>query len=206
MFCIKIIKNSSIGDFAYNDQDNDANYDTDIDIADWNNSTLKNYLNTTYLNTLNSTTQNMILPSTWYLRGNKSSSVSKEEMFNIERTTGTIMYNTPYITNTKIGIMYPSDYGFAVTEGGNCTSSTKINYYDYCTGTNWLFTGLNEWQITPYDDTAGYAYYTYPDGYIHCYYKRVSTPFMIRPTLYLKGSITLKDGQGTINSPYIISL
>ena len=66
--------------------------------------------------------------STWYLRGHHDSNVTKYEMYEIERNTGTIMYDTLSIER-NIGLMYPSDYGFASKVTSTCKDNNLL--YDY---------------------------------------------------------------------------
>jgi len=205
---VKIIKDESIGKKSYSRSGT----------SNWETSDLQLYLNGEYLTSLttkNSNTTNMIADATWFLRSHSSSAVKKDDMYNLERTTGVIIsteeieYVGPLITypetltNTKIGLMYPSDYGFAAFEdGSDCTADTTLRNYAYCN--NWLNTSTYKWTITPALGGDYPVFSIYPGGYLTTSGK-TSSSVNTYPTLYLKENVLLKDGNGTKENPYQIT-
>ncbi len=179
---------------------------------DWSNASLQKYLNGEYYNNLNDSAKNMIGNTKWYL-GAKGS---------FERTAATHYYDErmnagyrSYVSN--IGLMYPSDYGFATS--GDCLnlylSENSLNDYsqDKCKSNNWLYLNLNiyEWTISPYRD-AGYANNIKPEGNLNAGHKssmaEVKESKAIRSSVYLKSGVTLANdiGTGTKDNPYMLSL
>jgi len=116
----------------------------------------------------------------------------------------------------KIGLMYPSDYGYA-TSGGHTTSRETClnvnldqwnnNDISDCKNNNWIYKiDKNQWTITPIIDAAYScgALYLYPAGNLGFDGAFGAGP--IHPTLYLKSSIKINKGLGTQNNPYELSM
>ena len=80
---IKIIKNENIGKYAW--ASNGSN--------NWNNASLKSYLNEDYYNSINSTYKNMISEETYYLGGPTSSNyttLTASGYYNAERDSSQV--------------------------------------------------------------------------------------------------------------------
>ena len=194
---IKIIKDQSIGN-------------KDWDTSDSNNwtrpATLNTELNTTYLNSLDSTSKSMISNAKFYLGGYGGSKIKKDVMYQYERKINGSKYF--YKTNPnswvgKLGLMYASDYGYAVSD--ECTS----NLYDYnnttCKTNNWLFKSINEWLLPQYASNSGSAFHVYSDGYASNY-RVFFDRFAVRPVLYLKSAVKITGGSGTSTNPYTLGI
>ena len=194
---IKIIKDQSIGDRSW-------------DTGESNNwarpATLNTELNTTYLNSLDSTSKSMISNAKFYLGGYGGSKIKKDVMNQYERKINGSKYF--YKTNPnswvgKLGLMYASDYGYAVSD--ECTS----NLYDYnnttCKTNNWLFKSINEWLLPQYATFSSYALYVYSGGNVYNYVVNRSQNGA-RPVLYLKSNVKITGGDGTSSNPYILGL
>ena len=109
---LKLIRNESIGDIAW-----DSNITND-----WPNATLNTNLNNGgyWTNSLTSDAKSMIGDTVWYLGGSGSNNDVTASMF-YERERGTTVYSGRSTSWTgKVGLMYPSDYGYA-TSGGTTT-------------------------------------------------------------------------------------
>ena len=193
---IKIIKDQSIGDRSW-------------DTGESNNwarpASLNTELNTTYLNSLDGTSKSMISNAKFYLGGYGGSKIKKDVMYQYERKINGSKYF--YKTNPnswvgKLGLMYASDYGYAVSD--ECTS----NLYDYnnttCKTNNWLFK-INEWLLPQYATFSSYALYVYSGGNVYNYVVNRSQNGA-RPVLYLKSNIKITGGDGTSSNPYILGL
>ena len=124
-------------------------------------------------------------------------------------------YCTDSVTRTttwtgKVGLMYPSDYGYAST---NQECRNWINAADedkrYCKNDNWLKIPGSYWTMSPgvfsNDNTRVWA--ISPDGYIVDYSAgRNGGGWNVVPTVYLRSSVLITNGGGTKESPYQISM
>ena len=197
----------------------------------WSSASLKTELNGTYLTTLTSTSNvnsklsSAIVNARWHLGGASStnySTLTAEGIYLQERNTSAIYSGNPSSIYANVGLMYPSDYGYA-TVGGTSTNKsscrTKAIYnwassYSDCKNNDWLFTSQNnfvnyaEWTITPYSDTSANVSYIESAGNVRFQYNYVDVCnfyWAVRPTFYLD-SILLKivGGTGTSTEPYHI--
>lgn len=123
-------------------------------------------------------------------------------------TSGTYCNDTVTRTITwkgKVGLIYPSDYGFASTDT-NCRTkiNDKTNYP--CKNDNWLHNNLNYWTLSPnaYSSSSAYTWLVHSDGYNHRNYARYANG--VRPSVYLKSSVNVIGGDGTQASPYQLSI
>ena len=114
---VKIIRDDSLGNISW--ASNFAN--------DWSTATLQTTLNGEYYNGTyatgalkNDTTRNAIESVVWNLGGSSTNNGVTASMF-YERERGTtVSSGRPTTLPGKIGLMYPSDYGYA-TSGGSTT-------------------------------------------------------------------------------------
>ena len=191
-----------------NDQDKDGKYDQGIDINDWSNSTLKARLNGTYYDSL--INKDMIDTTIWHLRGyNMIDYIDKYEMYGIERGTepleGIILHNTPTIEQ-NIGLMYPSDYGFAAKHTDTCLSTTDLLEYQPCKATNWLTSEQFVWTLNSNSSFEYRVFVIYPDGFV-CDYDYVNLTIGVRPALYLRTDVkVIGDGDGSMRNRYQLAI
>ena len=171
----------------------------------WEDSTLQTYLNGTYYNSLNSTYRNMISPSTYYLGGATSSNyqtLTASGYYNSERDSSQVYSGNPGSTTQNIGLMYPSDYGYAA--GESCLSAALYNYDSSCKNTDYLSIGKTEWLQAPnasFSYRAAYLNSTgFVDGYVHDVYN--IRPKAVRPVLYLNTSVQITNGIGSQSNPF----
>ena len=108
-----------------------------------------------------------------------------------------------------IGLMYPSDYGYAV--GGEvretCLGKSMRNYNSGSCNTNdWLKPSSITWTMTPapYSSYAYHVFNVYSSGYVDFNGARYARG--VQPVVYLSSSVKIIDGNGEIGSPYIASL
>ena len=151
--------------------------------------------------------RNYIQPVTWYLKGYNSNSYSKQNFYTCERSdTETISNCTSgnqgaYATKVEdksIGLMYVSDYLYASGYYASTNTSTAAQYY--YGQQNWLYNGY-EWTITPQGSGSTTAFYV-SNGFVS--YGSTRSPCALRPTFYLKSTIKIKSGAGTIKNPFVI--
>jgi len=104
----------------------------------------------------------------------------------------------------KIGLIYPSDYGYASTNE-NCAKDV-YGSDSYCEGNNWLYNNSSYWTISPYAATnyARVIWFIYNNNSILG--TRANTPYGVRPSVYLSPDVKIVDGTGTDTDPYQLSL
>ena len=190
------------------------NYDTSVSSSGSNNWTTselnKINLNTNYLNYLGNSWSYMIEDSTWYLGGLTSNGNTAKSFYTGERNNAGYGSNpTTYGpenangSSTKIGLMYPSDYGYAAYPDAWTT-----NLYSYSSSTiidnNWLYMGLHEWTMVPRSSSSNYVFYLTDYGNLG--YSRANNGYSVRPVLYLKSNISYASGNGTKASPFRIAV
>ena len=112
----------------------------------------------------------------------------------------------------KVGLMYPSDYGYATGESSssrnNCLNYalTSWNNYEECYTYDWLYVANNwQWTISPTADSvvSASSFYIGNTGYITGY---ATYAGVVKPTVYLKINTTIMKGEGTRENPYELSL
>ena len=191
---IKIIRNESIGNkkWASNSSNN------------WNNSDLKSYLNGDYYNSIDGTYKNMISEETYYLGGATSSNyrtLTASGYYNAERDSSQVYRGNPASTKQKIGLMYPSDYGYAA--GSSCLSTALDDYNDGCYNSDYLTTGVEEWLQAPSASDSPYAARLSSPSRVD-YYNSVTISYAVRPVLYLNSNVQITGGDGSQSNPYTI--
>ena len=215
---IKIIKDQSIGNKYWNNCiDENSDYicdDTNKSKNDWTGATLNTELNTTYLNSLDSPSKNMISNTKYYLGGyNDVPESQKDVMYQYERKIKNTKSNEFYYGSNpnsfigKLGLMYASDYGYAVSD--ECTQNL-YNYGDAtCKNNNWLYNiKVNEWLLPHCADDRGNAFRVHSDGFVDLNDVSgvSSNQLAVRPVLYLISSTQITGGDGTSSSPYTLGL
>ena len=221
-------------------------------LNDWSTATLKTELNGTYLSTLlatsgvNSKLSSAIVTSKWHLGGvNATSSsiyynqkITLNNYYKAERapyaTSGSLQNknsSNPDYTYAKIGLMYPSDYGFATIGGSTSNKNTcatvplyswsSFAYYQTqykdCGSNDWIFVSLNkligtsggEWMISPDSVTSYGAAMLGWTGSVSAMNGTAgsvaSGKYIVRPTFYLDSSmLKIVGGTGTSPNPYHI--
>ena len=199
----------------------------------WSTASLKTELNGTYLTTLlgtsnvNSKVSSAIANAKWHLGGASSSNYSTlnaEDIYLQERNTRAIYSGNPSSIYAKVGLMYPSDYGYA-TDGGTTTNKSScrskelynwdVSSFSYCKNNDWLYTsqatswGSNnyEWLISPYSASSGRAAFLKSTGEVGLNGSGnglSSIAYIVRPTFYLDSSILkiVGTGDGTKDNAY----
>ena len=197
---IKIIKDQSIGEYKW-------------DTSGSNNwarpGTLNTKLNTTYLNSLDTISKNMIGNTKYYLGSYNKTAIQKDVMYQYERkiqntTSDKFYYGTnPNSWVGKLGLMYASDYGYAVSD--ECTQ-TLYNYNNAtCKNNNWLFKVNSEWILPPSANASSSASGVFSGGIVSMSVVN-NFQYDVRPVLYLTSSAKITGGNGTIGSPYTLGL
>ena len=158
----------------------------------------------------------MIGDAKWYLGGTgdytSSSNGLASHFYSYER--GTTVYSGRSTNWTgKVGLMYPSDYGYA-TSGGNsrnrasCMAKELYNLddssYSDCKNNDWLLsTDTVQWTISPSAGDSFYVFYVIDNGFVGANYANYYRP-AAHPVVHLKSTIKVISGSGTASSPYIL--
>ena len=162
----------------------------------------------------NDTTRNAIEEVVWNLGESSTYNDVTPSMF-YERERGTTVYTGRSTTWTgKVGLMYPSDYGYA-TSGGTtkdraaCLAKELYNWtssdFSDCKGNDYLL-DTNNWQWTLASSSAGAndVFRVDGEGYvISCFARHANA---VRPALFLKSSILVDKGTGAKSDPYRLSV
>ena len=198
-----------------NSLDSGASLMTLLNSGAWWNGTSGSYYNysnsTTAINVdftnygLSENAKKQIITSKYYLGGWNTSAVKTGEMYKYER--GTTTYGTdnssPLSWDGYVGLMYPSDYGYAA--GNSCTSGTNlISYNKGCQQKDWLYSSVtNQWLMSPHSGSSNIAWDVYYIGYVRSDYVNIRRA--VRPVFSLSPNTTISSGTGTIDDPYILS-
>ena len=178
---------------------------------DWTTASLQEELNSMYLNDIQSPYKEMIENVVWNL-GGQSSETATDIFYTSER--GTKVYDTrPTVWIGSIGLMYPSDYGYATGGGSNMNRNICLTYnlnqwglYQECSNNSWLYNNsYGQWTLTPYSTPSNYVFVAASTGFIGWSVTNNPT-FAVLPVTYLKSFIKIIDGAGTKEQPYKLSL
>ena len=150
----------------------------------------------------------MIESVVWNLGGTSTgaASATADTFYTAERGT-TVYSGRPTAWTGKVGLMYPSDYGYAVL-ASSCERTTNLGDYDStaCAGNNWLKSDSDQWTLTPSSSASFYAFYVVAAGDLYIndrYYGNYGHG--VRPSIYLKSNIAIMGGSGSYSDPYLIS-
>ena len=208
----------------------DGKYWNSAGTNNWSTASLKTELNETYLSTLlgtsnvNSKLSSGIANAKWHLGGTNDANyntLTAEGVYNEERNTSAIYSDNPSSIYAKIGLMYPSDYGYATVGGtttnrAECRSQALWNWsdssYNDCPNNNWLYTSQSnfvndgEWLLSPVFSYSNRAAILFLPGFVHMRgrYDVDGKMFAVRPTFYLDSSILkiVGTGDGTKDNAY----
>ena len=145
-----------------------------------------------------------ITTSRYYLAADSNNETPiTNQMYESERGRLRFEKDRPIYWDGMIGLMYPSDYGYAA--GNTCVTGTKL--YDYkggCMNKDWLYiSNTYQWLISHGLGTSGEVYCVNSSGSVnHCGRDIARSA---RPVFYLTSSTTITGGEGTSASPYILS-
>ena len=215
---VRIIRNESIGTYSW-DKSN---------INEWRQADLMTELNTDYLDTSKTSdtttwyngSNNAKNGSYDYSKNIKSGYIDKiatvrwnlggaiygasaRNYYIAERGTNHISNPSDGVTRAdywdgKVGLMYPSDYGYASTD---TTCRGKLSSTN-CKNNNWLFNSANQWTLSPNSSDSDLVFIVYSGGIVDYYL--ASDTSGVRPVLFLKSDSVIESGTGTESDPYKI--
>ena len=182
----------------------------------WNGTSGSYYNNNTTATSINFTNYKLsdkvksyITTSRYYLGGyNTSNGVMTNQFYAYERGITRYDTNRPLYWDGYVGLMYPSDYGYAA--GNTCVTGTApYNYDEVCKNKDWLwmttssdYTGGAEWLMSPSSGNSYYAFNVYSSGRVYGN-DSVYGALSARPTFFLNSSVSITSGTGTSTDPYL---
>ena len=167
----------------------------------------------------NDTTRNAIEEVVWNLGGSSTYYDVTPSMF-YERERGTTVYGDhATIWKGKIGLMYPSDYGYA-TSGGTtkdraaCLAKELYNWgssdFNDCSENDYLYyPNLSTLTPTAIDDDSDNDNFVFRTGFSYDKSIKLSPTdnlMAVRPAFFLKSNISIKAGTGESSNPYQLKL
>ena len=173
---------------------------------------------------LSETAKTMIANSTWNLGSNDGTTytynnIKAKPFYELERSNnnGKICSSGSWCNDTVnrtttwegyVGLMYPSDYGYAV--GGeartNCLANTNLFEYktNNCYTNDWLHNSTYQWTLSPnaHSSNACNVFGVYSTG--RALYGGAGDGYSVRPALFLISDIEI-SGEGTPSAPFTLS-
>ena len=143
--------------------------------------------------------------SRYYLGGIDASEKYTKDVYIDERGTGRYDENRPLYWDGMVGLMYPSDYGYAA--GNVCTTEMILwQYVGECPNKDWLYnTGVNQWLMSPYACNSTKVHSVdYNGNVVNFNDGTVGVAFAVSPVFYLTPSASITSGTGTLTDPYIL--
>ena len=187
---VKLIKSTSVGKMKWDSNGSNT----------WSTSSLNSYLNNDFLNAFDETTKGNIADTTWKVGG-----------FNSSEQPASIVYqneiNSLPSETKKIGLMYVSDYMYAVPQekwtlvGYNSDASKD---YRAATSVNWMFLGGYEWTISRCTDFSYSAFFVSYRGLVGNS-DDLEVWNVVRPVFYLISSVNYASGSGTAADPILVN-
>ncbi len=145
------------------------------------------------------------------------------KFYELERSsnTGKICSSGSYCNDTvartttwtgKVGLMYPSDYGYATSGGSTTDRATCLNTYLYnwsdssvsdCKNNDWLLSST-QWTLSPGADpsNADIAFRVSSGGGVNT--NLAYSTYGFRPVVYLTSNVGVQSGDGSRGNPFIL--
>ena len=191
-----------------------AAYDTN-QTNHWPNTTLYTTLSSTYtlVNYKNTVNYKMYLGGSNNLYNYTSANLyDMERMLNSKGEAGktsSTSYNSATTYVGSVGLMYPSDYGYAVLSSDCARTINPSNYSgtSACYTNNWLYQGSSDiqWLISPKPSLVNIACIVNGSGYVLNFNSTavVTNSGSFSPVMALKSDVVV-TGSGTQSDPYIM--
>ena len=184
------------------------NLTTEIGVYYWNNNTENNTwsesnlnvinLNTNFINNIGSDWIQKISLHSWIVGGNTWENVGNSSVTTSYKNEITSPAEET-IYQSKIGLMYVSDYGYSALPSA---WTTILNDFSENDNTSWMYMGLYEWSLTPRSDgTSNVLALQVSKDF---YFNYVLLQFAVRPVFYLISDTVYSGGNGTASTPYLI--
>ena len=202
------------------------NYNLTENKTNWYNSTWDSSTQTplliqtgtfNYQYTIKEKYQNYISENVWnvggstYNPGTDPKSLPTLEQYNAERGSITYQNSKASVWTGKIGLIYPSDYGYASTDE-ECRKDLRAGQvynadtrtYDLtkanCKNENWLHKNMWYWTISPSSDYSSIVWYVAGENIIQT--NNAFGSLGVFAATYLKSDTHFISGTGTQSDPY----
>ncbi len=232
---MKIMRNETIGGYAwdytssgsYANEWKTAQLNTLLNSGAYYNRTTGSYYNSSTSATsvdftsigLTDAAKEMIGDAKWYLGGTSTYTTSSNGLvshfYKYERGT-TVYTNNSTNWIGKVGLIYPSDYGYATSGGSStnragCMTKEMYNWKQAlaassetdCVNNDWLYKSDTMWSIMHNSRSTYFVFHI--DGFSGSV---VSTNSLatcnVYPVVYLKSTIKITSGTGSSDSPYVL--
>ena len=153
---------------------------------------------------LSTTAKKYVVDQTLSLGGFDSTVIYANVAYSTERGTNVIQNPADNVTRTlswtgKVGLIYPSDYGYAADFTNNNCKSNLYDNSQNCTET-WM-NGVS-WMISPWAAHPDGELGVYDDGFGG---SRASNDYGGWPVLTLSSDALLETGDGSKSTPYVLA-
>ena len=165
--------------------------------------------------------RNLIDTETWYLGGTYYLTSYVNTQYAAERQSTTLgksscTQGTKYCNDTvtrtgtwngMVGLMYPSDYGYAA-DLSQCGQQLFKYQNSGCGDTDWMNIGQLQWTISPcaYPDLARMVFVVLSSGRVdNGIASDAANGYVVRPAVYLKSGVTISGGNGSQSQPFELS-
>lgn len=235
---VKLIRTSSIGDYSWDNKPSGTGSSTSSNGSnDWRDSTLKEVLNNgAYYNRTSGTCPSYTSSTTCDFTSNGLMEDSKKQIDSITwkldvasptttSSNGKVSYwytterNSTKTWTGKVGLIYPSDYGYATSGGSTSNRSTCLNAilenwsngsYGDCVNNDWLAptAGLSMGEMTltgsymPGTSEASFMINLNSSGGLSLV--GVAENYDVKPSIYLVTTASFSSGNGSQINPYIL--
>ncbi len=192
----------------------DASSNTTETCPDWANIGIKDEARSMIANikwntgTMPVAYSDILITASYMYEAERSDHNGKEQCSGGANCNDIITRTTTWIG--KVGLMYPSDYGYAV--GGEvrktCLEKRMTLYNVDCFENDWLYINNSQWTITPVPDLGytSYVFHVYSNGFVTRDY--ASDAYSMRPTVYIKSDVKIKQNDaedyGSKDNPFIL--
>ena len=148
--------------------------------------------------------------------------ITTSKFYELERSTNTgkVCTSSDFCNDTVertttwkglVGLMYPSDFGYATSGGSTkdraaCLNTVLYYWHDSsvsdCKNNDWLFNSSEQWTISPgvHANSALSAFGVSGNGDVFNF--RAVSGIGIHPVVYLASNVKISGGEGTSESPY----
>ena len=128
-----------------------------------------------------------------------------------DECTDTVTRTTTWIG--KVGLMYPSDYGYATSGGSGADRATCLNKELYnwsdssdCPNNDWLFnSSYEQWTLSPFGSVHDANQALVVNGSGGVSEIPANSGSGVRPVGYLLSNVGVQSGDGSSGNPFILS-
>ena len=188
-----------------------GSWSDDLSDISWEDSNVKQHLNTTFYNSISNGYKDLIETTKFYIAGDVDY-YDVDTMYNVERGSKTVKVDGSATQNNwvgKVGLLYTSDYGYTFALGvddfcfnsmGKCRTSDGGNPTK-----SWLYTGNYSFFMTACTYSKGYIFSMQQNGGVSAY-GPAQNAYYLYPTIYLSRNTNFIVGDGSYQMPYVIYL